>query len=290
MRLASSANTGLDDEIRMASNPTPEEIAELVGDPYVLWEGLKDQVQDARTETFGSVAGRWLELMWSLDQFRSHEVLPPEATDTDVGALNRRKGNWFADLLALLLRNRTDQPIGARYRVHGFSQTHQIDVAWPAREVDPRICAECKVTGGPAYGSRPARGAMSDWTNRRKELKFAATDLKLFRRSHRTVIDHWDEWRQTAPPRVFFLWAARLRPGDSLQKMIDECRLLTDTYLDGAGIFAWQETRGADGYAPVAMPAEARVTDLDDLLHRIASEIRKLVDAKGRPPAPVRPS
>jgi hypothetical protein len=37
----------------------------------------------------------------------------------------------------------------------------------------------------------PARKAMSDFTNRSKELKFAVTDLKLYRRQQSTRIQHW---------------------------------------------------------------------------------------------------
>ena len=43
---------------------------------------------------------------------------------------------------------------------------------------------------------------MADWTNRRKELKFAATDLKLYRRQQATRIDHWDVWRTNDPPKT----------------------------------------------------------------------------------------
>ncbi|MGH3692178.1 MAG: hypothetical protein ACRDT7_18730, partial [Microbacterium sp.] len=169
----------------------------------------------------------------------------------------------------------------------GFSQLHQIDVAWPVRREDALICAETKVTGGPAYGKRPARGAMSDWTNRRKELKFAATDLKLFRRQQETAIEHWDVWRQAAPPKTYFLWAARLRPGDSIEKMANEAQALINTYLDGAGLFAWQAADGAYDAAP--LPAAARVTDLDDVIYRIATEIRQIAEQAGGTPDPVIP-
>jgi len=123
--------------------------------------------------------------------------------------------------------------------------------------------AQVKVTGAPAYGSTPARGAMGDWTNRRKELKFAATDLKLYRRDQETAIEHWGVWREQAAPKTYFLWAARLRPEkDSLVRMVAEAQALVNTYLDGAGIFGWEENRAGDGYVPIALPASAQVTEL----------------------------
>lgn len=270
------------------------EIAASVGHPVERFDALKERVQAEAVTLFSDIQVEWLALMWSLDTFRASSVAPPGLAFKALETLNRGKGNWFAELVALLLQNRTSQHVGSRTNVQGFSQPHQIDVAWPARREDPLVCAETKVTGGPAYGSTPPRGAMADWTNRRKELKFAATDLKLFRRQQETAIDHWDVWRASAPPKTYFLWAARLRtgeesnkPADSIHKMAGEAQALINTYLDGAGIFAWQRS-DSGGYEVVPLPASARVTDLDDVLHRIAAEIRGLATA-GTPPPPVVP-
>lgn len=271
----------------MTDTSKAEELEQRVGNPGALWDQVKERVQTAAVQRFTDVQDEWLRLMWSLDSFRAAGVAPPGLKASEVDALNRGKGNWFAELLSLLLQNRTSQHVGSRTKVQGFSQLHQIDVAWPARRQDPLICAETKVTGGPAYGQYPARGAMSDWTNRRKELKFAATDLKLYRRQQETVINHWDVWRSSAPPKTYFLWAARLRAGDSIAKMAAEAQALINTYLDGAGIFAWQAVDG--GYETVGLPAAARVTDLDDVLYRIASEIGQLVQPTGDAPLPVVP-
>ena len=85
---------------------------------------------------------------------------------------------------------------------------------------------------------------MDDWTNRRRELKFSAADLKLWRRSQAEKIGHWDSG-PSALPRTFMLWAARLGPKDSPEKMVRETSAIVATYLDGAGIFAY-------GPAPLA--------------------------------------
>lgn len=238
--------------------------------------------------------------MWAFDAVRIHGEVPPHIEQyfgrvkpfKDLGGFYRTKGNLFAELNALLLQNQTSQEIGARTKVQGYSQEHQIDVAWPKRREDPLICAETKITGAPAYGTTPARGAFSDWSNRRKELKFAATDLKLFRRQQETAIRHWGVWRRNAPPKTFFLWATRLSIGergsdDSVTQMVAEARALVDTYLDGAGVFAWQLNNSGDGYEPVRVPVTAQVTDLDDVLYSIASEINAAIEgAGGKTPEP----
>lgn len=263
------------------------ELQERVGHPEGRWDALKERVQAHAIRRFCDVQDDWLALMWSLDTFRSLNLNPPDLRASGLEALNRGKGNWFAELLALLLQNRTAQHIGARTSIRGFSQMHQIDVAWPSRDIDPLVCVETKVTGGPAHGRKPERGAMSDWTNRRKELKFAATDLKLYRRQQETKIEHWDVWRRDAPPKTYFLWGARLRYQDRIDSLVREAQALTSTYLDGAGIFAWQLT--AAGYAPVPLPHSARVTELDDVLLRIQSEIGNLTAATGAAPEPILP-
>lgn len=288
------------------TEPTGADQAALVveqqwGHPGRKWAILRAQVADEGVQEFASVQDRWLDLLWTLDQFRIARVPPigmgkaGQSPAKRLEGVYRGKGHWFADLLALLLGNRTNQILAPRSKVRGFSQNHQIDIAWPAAHLpgealeDPRVCVETKLTGAPAYGDTRARGAMSDWSNRRKELKFAATDLKLARREVDTQIDHWGVWRESAPPLTFFLWAARLRPDDSVERMAKEARALVDTYLEGAGIFAYQERAELAGYEPVPVPFESRVTSMDDVLHRVASHIKHIVQVEGPSPQVQRP-
>jgi hypothetical protein len=270
------------------------------GHPQEMWDDLTRRVQEDAITQFRDVQDEWLRLMWAIDGYRIAGV-PPRAmgkatveSRERLAAIYRSKGNWFATLLALLLQNRTEQQIRPRVRVQGFSQPHQIDLAWPARHEDPLFCVETKVTGAPAFGTTPSRSALADFSNRRKELKFAATDLKLFRRQQATSIEHWGAWREKAPPKTYFLWAARLRGDgrgsrDEIGRLIIEAQALVNTYLEGAGICAWRERSDHSGYEAVAIPPSARVTELDDVLYRIASEIREIARAEGGAPAPVRP-
>ena len=268
-----------------------------VGSPKQRWDTLIDRIQSEGVVRFRDVENEWLALLWCLDAYRVAGVAPRSLGKASLSeprrlaAAYRMKGNWFAIAVAALLQNRTSQPIGAKNRVIGFSQPHQIDVAWPRRENDPLVCIETKVTGAPAYSDTPARGAMSDFSNRRKELKFAATDLKLYRRQDGTTIDHWGAWRSTAPPKTYFLWGARLRTGprteDSVVALARETQALVDSYLDGAGVLAWRTNETRDGYETVALPGWARVSVLDDVLHRVASEIRQMAPSGVAPEAVV---
>lgn len=252
------------------------ELEDNFGSPLRLWNDLKERIQQEDIKRFSAVVDDFLGVLWCLDQYKIHGVAPRDM-GKDLSGAYRMKGNWFADLVSLLLVNQTDSPLAPRSNIQGFSQPHQIDIAWPTRRLAPLVCVETKVMGGPPVGRTPARAATADWTNRRKELKFQAADLKLFRRQAATHIDHWDNWRKSAPPSVYFLWCARMKPGaDKLDKMIREVRALTETYLDGAGIFMYGVNKSGKAYEMVPIPWVDRVVDLDDLVHRIANQINDL--------------
>jgi hypothetical protein len=255
-----------------------------LGHPVERWEALRDRIQDGAIKQFSEVADEWLDLMWCLDAYR-REQAPPSGMGKPGASWRARlegayrgKGNWFATLLSLLLDNRTGETLRSRGRIAGFSQNHQIDLAWPDRKVAPVVCAESKVTGAPPFGDTRARGAMDDWSNRRKELKFAATDLKLARRKQTEDIGHWDEWRTNAYPKCFMLWAARMTPADHITSMVTEAEAVVATYLDGAGIIAWQENLSGDGYELVKLPDAKlglQVVELDNALWMIESVIKR---------------
>jgi hypothetical protein len=281
-----------------------DELEEQVGHPLTKYHALQSKIQEDVVRKFRDVETGFLDLIWTLDQYRVRQVVPRGMGNPDkapaerLGGVYRGKGNYFSTVMALVLGNKTTSLLASRRDVQGFSQTHQIDIAWPARDsvplVDPHICAEAKLTGAPPYGSNQGRGALDDWTNRRKELKFQATDLKLYRHvAERSTIHHWDLWRRRALPSVYSLWAARLRPSDDVQKMIAEARILTETYCDGVGIYAFREKADATGYepAPLSKGVSQRVTSLDSVLDLIAAEIREIMSANNdRDPAPLRAS
>lgn len=73
-------------------------------------------------------------------------------------------------------------------------------------------------------------------------------------------------------------------------RMIEEARDLTDTYVDGVGIYAFQANATATMYEPAALSrgVSQRVTSLDTVLDFIAAEIRQIMDRNaGRVPPPL---
>ncbi len=75
-----------------------------------------------------------------------------------------------------------------------------------------------------------------------------------------------------------------MRPNDDIGRMVTESQALVKTYLEGAGIIAW---RDADRrYKAVDIPMAERVSTVDNILYRIASEIKSFAPAGKAPPPP----
>jgi hypothetical protein len=242
-----------------------QRLESAVGHPRERFRELCDRIQLGE-RSFQAIEADFLALIWTMDAYRVAQVVPREMVSLQMAkeeparqleGIYRGKGNYFSTVVSLVLGQMTTSQLASRRDVLGFSQPHQIDIAWPAYDMDPirgpLICCEAKLTGAPPYPGNKGRGAMDDWSNRRKELKFQAADLKLARQAASTSIEHWDMWRQSAPPKVYSLWAARLKPTDDVGKMIEEARVLTETYTDGVGIYAFRENAARDGYEPATL-------------------------------------
>lgn len=276
----------------------------LVGNPSEKIQTLRDRIQNENVKAFRDVETDFLDLLWTIDTYRVLQVTPraPAGTRHSRRAesgegIYRGKGNFFSEVITLILSNKTSSPLAPRGNVQGFSQMHQIDIAWPARAgkslQDPLICCEVKLTGAPGYGTTPDRKGRADWSNRRKELKFQATDLKLYRQQESTRIQHWDQWRKKAPPLVYTLWAARLSTTNEFGKMIEDAQALTATYLDGVGIYGFITNSDSTGYvaASISRGVSERVTSLDNVLDLISAEIQDVMERNdNKVPPPVIPS
>jgi hypothetical protein len=261
-----------------------------VGHPGDLWDTLKQKVQNEAITQFAAVQDDFLSIIWCLDRYRAEGVTPQGMGRSGANAgrrleaVYRSKGRWWADLVGLLLENRSSSILAPRARVQGFSQDHRIDVAWPARDgtiEDPRICLVTRMSGAPESKTTPARAAMDDWPNRRKELKFAATDLKLAQQPKSAPMGTWEEWRRSRPPKVFFLWGARLDSKDLPATISREVQALSATYVDGTGVCAYQTGSSGIGYAATPAPAPSGWMTVDEVLDDVGHSMKALSSPVG---------
>jgi len=130
---------------------------ERFGHPGDMWEVLKEKVQLDSVKRFADVRADFLTILWSLDQYRIAGVPPRDMGNRQyddrkrLDAVYRSKGIWWADLIDLLLENRTEAILASRKSVQGFSQLHTIDVVWPAR-VGHVLCSRTLPVGRSIYG------------------------------------------------------------------------------------------------------------------------------------------
>lgn len=278
-----------------SDNSDQDRVEALVGNPGERLLDLKAHIQDRNIKRFQEIESEFLSLLWAIDAYRIAQVIPRSPAGAKVagysgdqlaGGIYRKKGNFFSEVITAILSNKTDSPLAPRTRVKGFSQEHQIDIAWPAPDKgvakEPIVCCEAKLTGAPAYGDTPVRTVRADWTNRRKELKFQATDLKLYRERNSPTIRNWDQWRQKAAPKVYAIWGGRLEKLEELDYMVRQASDLTATYLDRVGIYGFITNEAGDGYLPAtdATKVTERVTSLDAVLDLVAAEIAEAREAE----------
>lgn len=267
-----------------------QDLVDSVGLPSEKYASIIERIRVERIEKFLDVQTMLLDWLWCVDAYRIAGVVPPDFAagptrttgDALSGSFYRNRGDRFSDILTMLLRNRTSLDLAPRSRVKGFSQEHQIDIAWSPtiQDVlsDPVVCCEVKILGAPGDGTKPDRNIRNDWSNRRKELKFQAADLKLFQGRDDPRIRNWDQWRTTVSPRVYTIWAGRVFSESDVAYMIDQARDLTDTYLDGVAVFPFAPRLEGQGYEPRndGRSVRARLTNVDTVLGRIAADIEQL--------------
>ena len=156
-------------------------------------EHKRDGVRGVRDE--------WLALMWCLDQYRVADA-PPEGMgkrglkyEGRMDGILPRLGQLVPATMphpAAQQPHRTDATEPLRYQGLLAEPPDRLGLARPRRGAD-RVRRE-QAHRGPAYRAAPGRGAMDDWTNRRRELKFSAADLKLAALAGEKI-GHWDVWR-----------------------------------------------------------------------------------------------
>jgi hypothetical protein len=146
-----------------------QRVEDLVGHPEDKFDRLKERIQEG-ARSFQEVEVDFLDLIWTMDAYRIQQVVPrgmgnvsSVSADRRLEGIYRGKGNYFSTIVSLILGQMTTSQLASRSDVMGFSQPHQIDIAWPARDVrplvDPLICCEAKLTGAPPFpgnsGHRP---------------------------------------------------------------------------------------------------------------------------------------
>jgi hypothetical protein len=211
----------------------------------------------------------------------------------DMGDLQNGKGDFFNDLVALLLEGCADVELFSRTLVPGFIYpTHNLDVTYPGG-VDEvaRFLVEAKAVGVPKWPGNPrqkqplGRPGSADIRKRVAEVSFKTIDLKAEHgrieamRGQRPTTNpggNLTTWLRAASPKTFLFISARVISESDLRAIVAYAGRAAQV-VDGVGLFCYepladdQPTR----YRSVSkgIPTELQ---LDRVLYRACEDLRAI--------------
>jgi len=244
-----------------------------------------------KPKTWGEVEEGFLRAMEGFDQNVATGV-------ADMGDLQNGKGDFFNDLLALLLENCAGVQLYSRPAVPGLTfPKHNLDVSFPSTGVVEFII-EAKAVGTPRHPGSPkekaiGRAGSADLDKRVKEIGFKTIDLKAeYARimaalgdSPSVISGDLTTWLHSVKPRSYVFIAARVISDNDRARVIrfaDVAGLVSDA----VGVFCFgpisqdQPTR----YRSEAVPSHI---ELGRVLFRACQDLTALKGVKPiEPPSP----
>lgn len=217
----------------------------------------------------------------------------------DQGDIQNGKGDFFNDLLALLLENCADVMLDSRGGVPGFIfPTHNLDATYPSVGT-VEFLLEAKAVGVPKHPRNPkqknplGRPGYSDVPKRLKEAAFKTIDLKAEygriqamsgKSSSGGPGGNLTSWLRENKPKSYLFISARIVDENDFQALMTLARAGVQV-LDGLGVYAFTPVAPdkATTYKRVPVP---RDVDLAPVLYRACQDLVKLKGAPLGPEAP----
>lgn len=201
----------------------------------------------------------------------------------DQGDIQNGKGDYFNDLLALLLERCSGKELHTRPDVPGLSfKRHMLDVAYP-RTGTVGLTIETKATGVPKHPRNQAqphaegRAGSADLEKRIKEASFKNIDIKAevarLEGKGGGATSDLGQWMRTAPPRCYMFLAVRVRDGADLAATINFGHVAA-TWFDACGLVAYGWDNDRSGYE--AKPVGAASLELDRVLSQVCTALRTM--------------
>jgi hypothetical protein len=202
-----------------------------------------------------------------------------------IGDLQNGKGDFFNDLLALLLENCAGVDLYSRGGVPGFIfPNHNLDLTFPNTGV-VRFTLEAKAVGTPRHPLSPlqkriGRPGSADLAKRVKEVSFKTIDLKAEYGRIMAMQGHSPEttpggnlttWLRSVPPSAYLFIAARIVGHTDFDAAISFAHTAAQVE-DGVGLFCFgpASDESPTAYRPMSVPAELSI---DRVLYRACQDL-----------------
>jgi hypothetical protein len=217
----------------------------------------------------------------------------------DMADLQNGKGDFFNDLLALLLENCAQVQLYSRGKVPGLIfPKHNLDVTYPSTGAIEFIL-EAKAVGTPKHPGSPkaksiGRAGSADLDKRVKEIGFKTIDLKgeyaRIMASHgespSTIGGDLSTWLHSVKPRSYVFFAARVISDKDRERVIRFADLANQV-SDAVGVFCFRPISADQPTRYKAEPVSPHV-ELSRVLFRACQDLTAIKNA--RPLEPTSPS
>lgn len=262
-----------------------------------LREHLASLMGSAAPKSWAAVEDGFLRAMETFDT----AVAAGFATD---GERQNGKGDYFNNLLALILENAVGVDLQKRSGVQGLIfAKHSLDVTYPSTGI-PQVLVEAKMMGTPQHpgnkttGGPEGRAVSKDILKRCKEAGFKAIDLKLAYGMQQSESGMPQQagpsgdlmsWLKSAKPRSYLIVAARVVSEADLRRVVDTTSAMSDV-MDGVGLVAYRpkdyvvQGLGAATYESARVPANLEIRRVMQRLTADLSAARDRVRVQGPEP------
>jgi hypothetical protein len=229
----------------------------------------------AKPSRWTQVESHFLEAMWGFDQNFAAGL-------ANQGDNQNGKGDFFTDLIALLLENCSGKDLHGRGAIPGLIfPTHNLDTSYPA-EGTVEVLIETKVAGAPKTPRNPlqknprGRPGSSDLDKRVKEAGLKTIDLKAewARHAGRGGGPTSDllTWLRQSKPLSFLFLAIRVVDRSDFDRTLFFANA-ANQMMDAVGLVAYEPGESGDGYQACKIPPHL---ELDRVLSRVCTALRNL--------------
>jgi hypothetical protein len=230
---------------------------------------------EAKPSRWTQVESRFLESMWGFDQNFAAGL-------ANQGDNQNGKGDFFTDLIALLLENCSGKELHGRGAVPGLIfPSHNLDTSYPAKGT-VEVLIETKVAGAPKSLRNPqqknpkGRPGSSDLDKRVKEAGLKTIDLKAEWARHAGQgggpTSDLLTWLRQSKPLSFLFLAIRVVDRSDFDRTLFFANA-ANQMMDAVGLVAYEPGDSGDGYQACKIPPHL---ELDRVLSRVCTALRNL--------------
>lgn len=230
------------------------------------------------------------------------------AGQASEGERQNGKGDYFNDLLAVVLENASGVPLNRRNGVPGLIfPNHNLDVTYPQNGTIVEVLVEAKMLGTPQHPGNvtsqklQGRDGAADILKRAKEAGFKTIDLKAAYGMQQTaagleqqqgIAGDLTSWLRTAKPKSYLVAGIRVTSNRDRQAVLAVAQSMTQV-MDGVGLFLYAPKGFRDTslspaqYESVPVPSQF---EMYRVLHRISLDLlaasSRQATTPALPPAP----